>query len=181
MPDPLLFTLDEPMTLDESARLKEETWEKLRARWDPTWDAMIDVMCAPEMFIRIRGWDELDIENGQKCIYMHFARSGAQAFKFEQKPGKTFWHTDGFVVTECDPRSLAGEVVRSLPTVDAGRLPNIPIIIDPREHILRYARVADRIGADRTRAFGIRTARYSGDEDAVARRDRGRPLCDGYG
>ena len=90
LPDPLFFTLEEPMTLDESARLKEKTWEELRARWDPTWDAMIDVMCSPEMFIRIRGWDELDAENGQKCLYMHFARSGAQAFKFEQRPGKTF-------------------------------------------------------------------------------------------
>lgn len=135
LPDPLFFTLDEPMTIDESARLKQKTWEELRARWDPAWDAMINVMCAPEMFVRIHGWDELDIDNGSKCIYMHFARSGARAFKFEQRPGKSYWHTDGFVVTECDPRSLANEVVGSLPAVEAGRLPSTPIIIDPQEHI----------------------------------------------
>jgi hypothetical protein len=135
LPDPLFYTLDEPMTFDQSARLKEKTWEELRARWDPTWDAMIDVMCAPEFYIRIHGWDELDIDNGQKSLWMHFARRGAQAFKFDQKPGKSYWHTDGFVVTECDPRSLANEVVRSLPAVDAGRLPSLSIIIDPAEHV----------------------------------------------
>jgi hypothetical protein len=68
-------------------------------------------------------------------MYMHFARSGAQAYRFMQKPGKSFWHTDGFVVTECDPRGLASAVVASLPKVEAGRLSNIPIITDPDENL----------------------------------------------
>ncbi len=138
LPDPLFFTLEEPMTLDQSARLKEKTWEELRMKWDPAWDAMVDVMCAPELFVRIHGWDEHDIDNGQKSLYMHFARGGAQAFKFEQKPGKTLWHTDGFTVTECDARSLANDVVRALPSVEAGHLPSVPIIIDPAEHMGNY-------------------------------------------
>jgi hypothetical protein len=135
MPDPLDYTLDEPMTIDESARLKEKVWEELQARWDPTWDALVDVMCAPEMYIRIHGWDEMDQENGDKNLYLHFARSGAQAFSFVQRPGKSFWHTNGFTVTEIDPRGMANAVVNSLPEVPAGRLPNTPMILDPAEHI----------------------------------------------
>ena len=138
LPDPLSYALDEPMTMDESARLKERTWEQLRADWDPAWDAMIDVMCAPEMYIRVRGYDELDQENPQKRLRMHFARSGAQAFKIEQLTGKSYWHTDGFVVTEIDPHGMADAVVRSLPPVEAGQLGNVPIIIDPAEHVGNY-------------------------------------------
>ncbi|MGV9678515.1 ESX secretion-associated protein EspG [Nocardia sp. NPDC003482] len=134
LPTPLFYTLDDPMTIDESARLKEKTWVELRARWDPAWDGMIEVMCAPELFIRLRGWDEHDMDNGKKRLYMHFARNGLQAFRFAQKPGKTFWHTDGFVVTECDPRGLAAAVVSSLPPVEAGRIPSIPVITDPQEY-----------------------------------------------
>ncbi len=135
LPDPLDYVLDEPMTLDESGRLKEKTWEELQSRWDPVWDAMIDVLVAPELYIRVHGWDEVDQDNGAKNIYMHFARSGAQAFSFEQRPGKSFWHTDGFVVTERDPNGLANAVVAALPDVPAGRLPDTPMIIDPEEHI----------------------------------------------
>ncbi|MFF3566702.1 ESX secretion-associated protein EspG [Nocardia jiangxiensis] len=135
MPDPLFWTLDEHMTIDKSAALKADVWQELRAKWDPSWDSMIDVMCAPEIYIRLHGWDERDMDNGKKNIYIHFARSGAQAFKFEQKPGKTYWHTDGYIVTECDPRSLASEVVRSLPPTEAGSLSSTPIIIDPAEHV----------------------------------------------
>ncbi|MFI5780699.1 ESX secretion-associated protein EspG [Nocardia sp. NPDC051570] len=135
MPTPLFYTLDEPMTLDESARLKQTTWLELRAKWDPLWDSMIEVMCAPDLFIRLRGWDEQDMENGSKRLYMHFARSGAQAFRFSQKPGKSFWHTDGFTVTECDPRGLAAAVVRSLPAVEAGRISSVPVVTDPQAYV----------------------------------------------
>ncbi len=134
LPTPLFYTLDEEMTLDESAVLKNRAWGELRARWDPAWDLMIEVMCSPDLFIRLRGWDEQDMDNGKKRLYMHFARSGAQAFKFEQKPGKSFWHTDGFVVTECDPRGLAAAVVRSLPAVEAGRSASVPVVTDPQEY-----------------------------------------------
>ncbi|WP_024805572.1 ESX secretion-associated protein EspG [Nocardia sp. BMG51109] len=135
LPAPLFYTLDEPMTLDESARLKGKTWDELRAKWDPAWDSMIEAMCAPEMYIRVHGWDELDMENGKKKIYMHFARKGVWAYKFNQKPGKTFWHTDGYTVTECDPRSLGAEVVRSLPKVGAGHISSVPVVTDPQEYI----------------------------------------------
>jgi hypothetical protein len=130
LPRPLFYTLDEEMTVDESTLLRQETWAGLREKWDPAWDLMIDVMCAPEMFIALRTWDEKDRRDGKKRAHRHYARSGVQGFIFEQKPGKSYWHTDGYIVTECDPRSLATEVVRSLPPVEAGREPSIPLVTE---------------------------------------------------
>ncbi|MQY19545.1 ESX secretion-associated protein EspG [Nocardia macrotermitis] len=140
LPDPLFWTLEEHMSLDAGRALRADVWQELRAKWDPSWDSVIDVMCAPEICIRLHAWDESDMADGKEpdgksSTYIHFARSGAQAYKFEQLPGKSYWHTDGFIITEIDPRSLAAEVVRSMPNVEAGRLGSTPIIIDPADHV----------------------------------------------
>lgn len=64
-----------------------------------------------------------------------FTRAGALGFVFEQVPGELTFDSPMVVVTECDPRAMAVAVVQAMPDVEAGRLPDIPIVTDPVEHI----------------------------------------------
>ncbi|MFE9580006.1 ESX secretion-associated protein EspG [Nocardia sp. NPDC006044] len=134
LPTPFLFVTDEVVMADELQRRKRVVWADLRRRLGGSFDGAIEVLTAPELFVRVRSWDEQAESNLAKQYHLHAARAGAHGYLFEQAPGLITYDTPAFTVTECDPRALAGAVVASLPPVEAGRLPDIPVITDPAEH-----------------------------------------------
>ncbi|RDI45015.1 ESX secretion-associated protein EspG [Nocardia mexicana] len=135
VPRPLLFETDEDVTVDEMDRRRRDMWESLQDRLDGSFDGVIEVMRAPEVYVQVRSWDEHDRSNKDKQLRVHIARSGALGYVFEQAPGKLTWDSPMVTVTECDPSDLGSKVVASLPSVAAGRLPDIPVVTDPAEHI----------------------------------------------
>ncbi|WP_405162030.1 ESX secretion-associated protein EspG [Nocardia sp. NBC_01499] len=134
LPTPFLFVTEEVVMADELERRKRVVWEQLRRRLGGSFDGAIEVLRAPELFVRVRSWDEQDTNNMAKMYHLHAARSGALAYLFEQAPGILTYDAPAYTVTECDPRRLAAAVVASLPPVDAGRLPDVSVVIDPAEH-----------------------------------------------
>ncbi|PXX57621.1 ESAT-6 protein secretion system EspG family protein [Nocardia tenerifensis] len=135
LPTPFLFVTDEVVMADDLARRKRAAWEDLRRRLGGSFDGAIQVLTAPELFVRVRSWDEQDENNMSKQYHLHAARAGALGYLFEQRPGLLTYDTPAFTVTECDPRGLANAVVDRLPQVEAGRSQDIPIVTDPAEHI----------------------------------------------
>ncbi|QIS03419.1 hypothetical protein F5X71_14800 [Nocardia brasiliensis] len=134
LPTPFLFVTDEVVMSDELERRKRDAWADLKYRLGGSFDGVVEVMRAPELFVRVRSWDEQDEKNMAKQYHLHAARSGALGFLFEQSPGQLTYDSPAFTVTECDPRRLATAVVASLPAVEAGRQADIPVVIDPAEH-----------------------------------------------
>ncbi|MFI6165429.1 ESX secretion-associated protein EspG [Nocardia sp. NPDC051052] len=135
LPRPFQFVSDEEITVDELERRKRVTWEELRHRLDGSFDGVLEVLRAPELFVRASSWDELDMDNMAKEQRLHAARAGALAYLFEQAPALLTYDTPAFTITECDPRQLATVVIDSLPPMKAGRLPDIPIVTDSAEHV----------------------------------------------
>ncbi|RDI55329.1 ESX secretion-associated protein EspG [Nocardia mexicana] len=135
VPEPLLFETDEQVTVDELEGRKRVMWEKLQQRLDGSFDGVIEVLRAPEVYVQVRSWDEHDESNQDKKLRIHVARSGALGYAIEQVPGKLTWDSPMVTITECDPRTLATTVVAKLPQVEAGRLQDIPVVTDPAEHI----------------------------------------------
>ncbi|MGF6885533.1 hypothetical protein ABIA39_003925 [Nocardia sp. GAS34] len=128
LPRPFLFETDEVVMVDELERRKRAAWEELQHRLDGSFDGVIEVLRAPELYVLAHTWDEQDGRNTEKQLHLHAARSGALGYLFLQPPGKLTYDSPMLTITECDPRQLAAMVVRSLPYVEAGRLPDIPIV-----------------------------------------------------
>lgn len=134
LPQPLMFQSDEVVMSDEMEQRKRLVWEDLQRRLDGSFDGVVEVLRAPELYVQVRSWDE-HASNMDKMLRLHAARSGALGFVFEQATGTLTFDSPMVTVTECDPHRLAAAVVLSLPSVEAGRLPDIPVVTDPVEHI----------------------------------------------
>lgn len=134
MPDGLLFVSDELLKYDEFERRKRVAWDDLQ-RLDGAFNRVSEVIRAPELYVLAYAWDEQDNADFEQQFCAHAARAGALAYVFVQAQGKLTYDSPFVTVTECHPRELAVAMVRLLPDVEAGRLPEITIVTDPDEHI----------------------------------------------
>ncbi|MCM6788592.1 ESX secretion-associated protein EspG [Nocardia sp. CDC159] len=134
LPNPFVFTTDEPMMSHEYEQATREAVDGLERRFGSALHGLVEVLCAPEVFVRVRAWDERDMDNPQKWALMHVARRGTRAYVLRQLPGKTLSRSGGFTATECDPRGLAVTVVDALPKAPPGNGGSIPLVIDPAQH-----------------------------------------------
>ncbi|RDI43607.1 ESX secretion-associated protein EspG [Nocardia mexicana] len=129
MPPPLVFTTDIELSSEyDKARL--ETWQRLERRLTGDFNGVVEALRAPEVYLRVHGWDERDMEDPKRRIRMHAMRRATRAYVINQKPGRTQWHSGGYTVAECDPRALAEAVVGVLPEVKPGRSAEIELITD---------------------------------------------------
>ncbi|KAA8879698.1 ESX secretion-associated protein EspG [Nocardia colli] len=135
LPRPLLFQSDEEVMSDDLEQRKRLVWAELQPRLDSSFAGMAHVLRAPELYVLLQSWDERERTDRDKVLRVHVARAGALGFVFEQVPGELTFDSPMVVVTECDPRAMAVAVVQAMPDVGAGRLPDIPIVTDPVEHI----------------------------------------------
>ncbi|WP_433193043.1 ESX secretion-associated protein EspG [Nocardia sp. CA-107356] len=135
LPQPLWFESTEDVMVHEMEARRRVVWEDLQRRLDGSFDGVIEVLRAPELYVRVRGWDEQSRDDMDKRLHVHVARSGALGYAFAQVPGNLTYDSPMVAVTECDPNTLAATVVKALPTVEAGQMPDIPIVTDPAEHV----------------------------------------------
>ncbi|WP_405162046.1 ESX secretion-associated protein EspG [Nocardia sp. NBC_01499] len=133
LPRPFWFETEESMPSDELERRKHSTWEQLQRRLDGSFDGVVEVLRTPELYVLVHTWDDKDIANIEKHLWLHAARAGALGYVLRQPSGKLTFDSPMVTITECHPRELVVEVVRALPNVEAGRLPDIPIVLDPAE------------------------------------------------
>ncbi|WP_378737175.1 ESX secretion-associated protein EspG [Nocardia brasiliensis] len=141
-------------------RAKYQTWERLRATMDRSFDGVLDTVARPDVVVTAFGWCDDDMENPAKRLWVHAARAGAQAYVLKQLPGETIQHSGGFTVTECEPRDLATAVVATLPAVAAGRLPSVAIVTEEAKPEERFGLGRPLIADDGEETAGARSLRF---------------------
>ncbi|MFE6862788.1 ESX secretion-associated protein EspG [Nocardia sp. NPDC057668] len=130
LPHPFLFTSSTPLLIDYM-REKQEVARRLRADWDAALGYLETAVTQPDLRIVVNGFDGHDPGRADGCIRMMAIRHRDRGYLLTQLPGKTYAHSGGFVVRECDALRLADEVVRALPECDAGKQADIPLV-DPQ-------------------------------------------------
>jgi hypothetical protein len=107
-------------TVDEFRLEERRTWDRLCAHWDPDLaDAVVNA-ADPDARVQIRARDTREMKNPAKRLRLIGNRFGARALVIRQVPGRTVWHSQAFIVTECEAGELARVMVDNLPKADAG-------------------------------------------------------------
>ncbi|WP_378737219.1 ESX secretion-associated protein EspG [Nocardia brasiliensis] len=96
--------------------------DRLRLQLDPAISDMLEALVEPDVRIEVHGWDGRAPRTPEALVRMNAVRRGDKGFVVTCLPGRTFWHSGGYTVTECDPLRLADAVVERLPDTPAGKL-----------------------------------------------------------
>jgi hypothetical protein len=126
LPLPLTFATDlRDRNLFDQAKF--DTRERLAAVRNSGVDLLLSVLAHPDIHLSVHAHHGTDSELASESIRIYAARQGEHCYIVRQVPGKTIWHSGGFVVNACPALELAAVVVRELPEEPAGRYSNIPL------------------------------------------------------
>jgi hypothetical protein len=129
LPPPLIFTSDTRYA-DDYRGEKDATWDCLRDKLDGTLAEVLGHACRPDVRVVVHGADPRDSSDPRGLVRLLGARAGHRAVLIRQLPGRTIWHSGGYVVTACEPEALAGLVVDALPAFGAGRTSDVVLVRD---------------------------------------------------
>ena len=132
LPLPLSFATDlrDRILFDQA---KFDIRERLAVARDDYADVVLQALAHPDIHLAVHAHDGDDPFLPEGSIRIYAARRGDQGYVVRQLPGKTIWHSSGFVITECTAIELAAAVVRELPEQPAGRYSNINLPQDNSE------------------------------------------------
>ncbi|KQY33257.1 MULTISPECIES: ESX secretion-associated protein EspG [Nocardia] len=158
-------TLPRPLTFQTNTRLladfereSYETWERLQHTVDPVMRTVFEVLERPEVWVRLRGWNDAQESDPQYWVKARAARAGANGYLVYQRPGETYTHSGGYVVIDCGPYGIAEALVDLMPAVGAGSGGLVPLATDaePTEYQPRasmFFEEADTSVAQRSAEF----------------------------
>ncbi|MET7768692.1 ESX secretion-associated protein EspG [Nocardia sp. NPDC005366] len=129
LPRPLTFQATTALHTDYE-REKYDTWQRLQHTVDPTLRAVFDVLERPDVYLRLRGWNDRERDDAQRWLKARAARAGANGYIINQLPGETPTHSGGYIITDCGPHGLADAIVDLMPDVGAGRKGVLPLVTD---------------------------------------------------
>ncbi|MEV0433797.1 ESX secretion-associated protein EspG [Nocardia sp. NPDC050413] len=127
MPRPLTF-VTEVEDSNEFEQRKHEAWQRLSDMLDGELHTAIDVLAKPQVYVRLRGWNDRASLDPKYMIKARAARSGARGYLVYQKPGITSWHSSGYTLVECGPHGLTEAILERMPALDAGKSGIIPLV-----------------------------------------------------
>lgn len=119
LPQPLSFASRTDWWDDHLAN-KALARDALRDR-DPELAEVLYAFRNPDVLVEVRGWDGRDRLSAAGTIRALGVRYGELGYLLLQKPGETYRHSSGFVISECSASRLASEVLTALPDTPAGR------------------------------------------------------------
>ncbi|MDO3647301.1 ESX secretion-associated protein EspG [Nocardia mangyaensis] len=129
--------LPRPLTFQTRTRLHEDyeqekyqVWQRLQHTVDPTLRSVFDVLERPEVYVRLRGWNDGERDNAEHWLKARAARGGANGYLIYQLPGETPTHSGGYTVVDIGPHALAEAIVGLMPTTGAGAGGIIPLVTD---------------------------------------------------
>ncbi|MFF3224965.1 ESX secretion-associated protein EspG [Nocardia suismassiliense] len=130
VPEPLVYTSSTEFYDDARAAMRE-AWARVRSRWGHELEEILAAIARPDIRLIVRGLDGQDPRNPKGVVRMLAARKGEVAYVITQKPGRTFWHAEGFTLTEHEVLSLGDTVAAALPKVPAGKQSDF-VLVEPR-------------------------------------------------
>ncbi|MEV0293221.1 ESX secretion-associated protein EspG [Nocardia sp. NPDC050710] len=120
LPFPFYFTTDiDDIDVYESRKIAAK--EALRARLGWSFDEVLTALAEPDLKVVVNGRDGRIPRKPEGLIRLLAVRRGNSGYLLSSLPGKTYWSSGGFTVTECDPLRLADVVVAALPERESGR------------------------------------------------------------
>ncbi|MFC4377435.1 ESX secretion-associated protein EspG [Nocardia halotolerans] len=127
--------LPRPLTFQTRTRLHEDyeqekyqTWQRLQHTADPALRSVFDVLERPEVYVRLRGWNDRARDDAQYWLKARAARAGANGYLIYQLPGETPTHSGGYTVIDIGPHGLSDAVVDLMPGVGAAVGGVIPLV-----------------------------------------------------
>lgn len=123
IPVPLSYVA--PRTEDEFRRAKSDARESLAAKRDPAFDEVMQAIAFPDIRLTLRALDERNPTDVGHSIRIHAVRRGDRGYVVRQLPGESIWHSNGFVITECDAIGLADAVVDQIPDAPASKVTDL--------------------------------------------------------
>ncbi|WP_181699436.1 ESX secretion-associated protein EspG [Nocardia sp. GTS18] len=127
LPRPFVFTSRTPMYYDY-LREKQIVSERLPTKLGNSFENVLEAMTKPDVRIVVNGLDPSDPLRADGRVRMLALRRANRGYLITQLPGETHMHSGGYTVAECDPLKLADVTVSALPSADAGKMPEIPLI-----------------------------------------------------
>ncbi|MFF2395232.1 ESX secretion-associated protein EspG [Nocardia sp. NPDC058114] len=129
--------LPRPLTFQTRTRLHEDyeeekyqVWQRLQHTVDPTLRSVFDVLERPEVYVRLRGWNDRARDDADQWLKARAARAGANGYLVYQLPGETPTHSGGYTVVDIGPHGLADAIVDLMPATGAGTGGMIPLVTD---------------------------------------------------
>ncbi|MGW5569997.1 ESX secretion-associated protein EspG [Nocardia thailandica] len=126
LPRPLSFQ-STIIAMADFEQAQYEAWNHLQATMDPALRSVLEVLERPDVYLRLRGWNDRERGDAQRWLKARAARAGANGYLIYQLPGETPAHSGGFVIEDCGPHGLAEAVVDLMPAVGAGQRGVLPL------------------------------------------------------
>ncbi|UGT53478.1 ESX secretion-associated protein EspG [Nocardia asteroides] len=121
MPEPFIHS-SEPCSADEAEFALRQDWLTIKQRWGHELDDMTRVLTSPDIRVIVRGYGGGErLTDPTLSVRMLAVRKGDVGYLVRQRPGRTLYHADGFVVTRHDALSLGDVVAGQLPAAEPGR------------------------------------------------------------
>lgn len=124
VPLPLSYTTD-IRTLDALEHAQLRIADRIQQLRREGIGALFEVLTSADILVTVRGYSGVDILDPKAAIRLFGARKGPHGWVVRQKQGETFWHSGGFVATECEAVRLADAIVANLPEMNAGHIPEV--------------------------------------------------------
>jgi hypothetical protein len=132
LPEPFTFVSERPY-LDEFRAELAGYRTALDAVLGDTFDGVLEIVAQPDVRVVVEGRDEGRPNHPRSRLRLLGVARGDQAYMIRQEPGKTIWHSGGFVLGEYQTAGLAEAVVAEMPVVWAGSLGEVVLPSAPAE------------------------------------------------
>ncbi|MGW6724415.1 ESX secretion-associated protein EspG [Nocardia sp. NPDC055029] len=119
VPAPFMFTTDIKLEVDYQRACRLAV-ERLRMEHGFALDTMFADMRDADIRVEVNGYDERDEFGADGVVRVLGTRRGDTGYVVTAEPGRSYFTSSSFIVTECAALELATEVARALPDVPAG-------------------------------------------------------------
>ena len=159
MPRPLSF-LSTTMLMYDFDQEKYDTWQRLQSDIDPGLRTALGVLARPDVYLRLRAWNDRERDDAQRWVKARAARAGANGYVIRQLPGATPAHSGGFILTDCGPYGLTESILDMMPKVGPAKGGVIPLVTDKQPDQDPYASRASMVFEEADTGIARRSAEF---------------------
>ncbi|MFI1240359.1 ESX secretion-associated protein EspG [Nocardia salmonicida] len=133
------FCATRTLDSDELRRQKNAAVDGWRSDNAEFVTVVLEALLEPDIRVVVHAYDGSDDMKVDALVRILACRRGDRGYVVRQLPGETYWHSGGYVITECDAVSLAGLVVEQIPECEVGRHADYVLGTDDKAHELDYS------------------------------------------
>ncbi|MFF2087772.1 ESX secretion-associated protein EspG [Nocardia sp. NPDC058176] len=133
------FCATRELDFDELARQKNAALAGLRRDNAEFVHVVLEALLRPDIQIIVHAHDGVDDMKVDSLVRIMACRRGDNGYVVRQLPDESYWHSGGYVITECDAVSLANVLIEQIPANEAGRHADYVLGAEDKSHELDYS------------------------------------------